>query len=90
MYLHLGGDVSVKYKSIIGIFDLDTASVSAKTRAFLESAQKRGEVINVTNDLPKSFVVTKDEGKTRLYITQVSSATLKKRAALGGYRENFT
>ena len=35
MYLHLGGDKVVKTKDIIGIFDMDTSTVSKNTRDYL-------------------------------------------------------
>ncbi len=80
MYLHLGQDTVVKEKNIIGIFDMDTATVSKKTRDFLREAEKKGNVINVTYELPKSFIVCSENGKTKVYISQISSTTLLKRA----------
>lgn len=82
MYLHLGQDTVVKKKNIIGIFDLDTATVSKKTRDFLANAEKKGNVINVTYELPKSFVVCSENGKTKVYISQLSSTTLLKRTGI--------
>ena len=32
MYLHLGNDVLVKTEEVIGIFDLDTTTVSKKNK----------------------------------------------------------
>lgn len=80
MYLHLGQDTVVRTSEIIGIFDMDNATVSKATRQFLAQAEKRGEVINVTGELPKTFVVCRDKrGEVRVYISQISSATLRKR-----------
>ena len=80
MYLHLGQDTVVRTSEIIGIFDMDNATVSKATRQFLAQAEKRGQVINVTGDLPKTFVVCRDRrGEIRVYISQISSATLRKR-----------
>lgn len=80
MYLHLGGDVAVKTDDIIGIFDMDNTTVSAKTRSFLKTAQKNGEISDVTDDLPKSFIVTEISGKSRVYISSLAARTLLKRA----------
>ncbi|MBR4720155.1 MAG: DUF370 domain-containing protein [Clostridia bacterium] len=80
MYLHLGGDAAVKVDDIIGIFDMDNTTVSAKTRAFLKNAQKNGEISDITDDLPKSFILTENSGKTQVYITSPSTRTLLKRA----------
>ena len=79
MYLHLGQDTVVKTDTVIGIFDLDNATVSKKTRDFLTRAEKDGKVVNVTHELPKSFIVCNDKGKTKVYISQISSVTLLKR-----------
>ena len=79
MYLHLGNDIAVRTKEIIGIFDFDYCSVDKRTRLFLSKAQKNDEIIDVTHELPKSFVVTADDYNKRVYITNVSPATLAKR-----------
>jgi hypothetical protein len=81
MYLHLGQSVVVAQRDIIGIFDLDNSSYSRHTRAFLEKAEKEGRVISATDDLPKSFALCqKKDGTTTVYLSQLSSATLKGRA----------
>ena len=59
MYLHLGMDKVITFDDIIGIFDLDTTTVSKNTRDFLAKAEKAGIVENVCYDLPKSFIVCK-------------------------------
>ena len=40
MYLHIGNKKSVKKKDIIGIFDLDTATVSGITKRFINKNQR--------------------------------------------------
>ena len=77
MYIHLGNEMVVKDKDIVGIFDLDTTTVSKHSRKFLEISEKQKKVINVSYELPKSFVVTKDK---KVYISQISTATLQKRS----------
>jgi extracellular matrix regulatory protein B len=80
MYLHLGQDTVVSFDEIIGIFDLDTSTVSKTTRDYLSRAELAGEVVNVSMELPKSFTVCKGAGgKTTVYISQISSSTLLKR-----------
>ena len=81
MYLHLGNDFIVNEKYIIGIFDLEKSSVSKFTRDFLAEATRNKRVVNCTEEMPKSFVVTLDDELTeRVYISQLSCETLKKRA----------
>ena len=77
MYLHLGSNVSVPLDDIIGIFDLDNASTSRITRAFLRAAEEEGMVITVDGDLPKSLVVCCPRGSwQRVYISPLAAATL--------------
>jgi hypothetical protein len=79
MYLHLGQDTVVKTDDILGIFDLDTATIARTTRDYLTQAEKAGRVVNVSQELPKSFVVCETAGETVVYISQISSGTLRKR-----------
>lgn len=80
MYLHLGQDSVVCLNDIIGIFDLDAASLSAHTRSYLTSAQRLGCIVEVSQDLPKSFIVTMNPQK-HVYISPISTATLLKRSS---------
>ncbi len=81
MFLHLGNDNLLRTQDIIGVFDLDTCTISKNTRNFLKNAQDNDIVINVTQNLPKSFIVSNNNKtkKENIYITQVSASTLKKR-----------
>ena len=78
MYLSIGNDMAVRDSSIIGIFDMDNTSTSKRTRAFLEEAEKQGQVVPC-DDLPKSFVLTAEYGFYRTYLTSLSTQTLEKR-----------
>lgn len=80
MYLHLGSGALVRTDSIIGVFDLDNTSQSHITRKYLTAAEKAGQVINVAEDIPKSFVVCRDEGGMKVYLSQMASQTLLKRS----------
>ncbi len=86
MYLHLGQETTVHTGDVVGIFDLDTCTISAKTREFLGRAEKQGQVVNTSMELPKSFVVA--GGKTQtVYICQNSGQTIKNRL---GFMEKTT
>lgn len=79
MYLHLGQDTVIETESIIAMFDIDACTVSKKTRDFLAAAQKNGEVVNVSFELPRSFVVCRENGRNIVYISQLSTKTLSNR-----------
>lgn len=83
MYLHLGQETVVDSKNIVGIYDMDTSTVSKWSRDFLSIAEKEGRVVNVSYELPKSFIVCREvkEGieKEIVYISPLSSQTLLRR-----------
>ena len=79
MYINIGSDMAVRDKTIIGIFDLDNTTCSKHTRNFLAQAEKNGEVVTATEDLPKSFLLTSEFGMDRVYLCQFNAATLEKR-----------
>lgn len=82
MYLHLGESTIVKNKDIIGIFDMDTTTVMKSSRTFLNKAEKEKRTVTVSYELPKSFIVCKkrQEKDIKVYISQLSSATLENRS----------
>ena len=86
MYLHVGGGTVVKQNSIIGVFDLDTASTGKGTKIFLTKIQSAGNVVSASDDLPRCMVLTSQplsirekKMNSRLYLSPVSSATISKR-----------
>ncbi len=83
MYLHLGKGTVVDEKGVVGVFDLDICSQSHLTRKFLTLAEKAGRVINAAEDIPKSFVVYQDRELSAVYLSQMSAATLLRRAENG-------
>lgn len=80
MFLHLGNDVVINTKNLIGIFDIEKSSISKYTKEYLNNAEKMKRIVNVSFELPKSFIVCLDENFNEIvYISQISPSTLKKR-----------
>ena len=79
MYIPIGSDMAVRDRSIIGIFDMDNCSWSYRSREFLKQAEENGEVVPVTDNLPKSFVLTSEYGLNRVYLVQFNSTVLEHR-----------
>ena len=81
MYLHLGQNTVVPENEILGIFDLDTSTVAKTTRDYLKKAQTKNEVVDISGELPKAFVVcVKDKKRQKtVYLSQLATATLQKR-----------
>lgn len=81
MYLNLGQNEIVSEHRIIGIFDLDKASYEKRTREYLAAAEEEGVVLDVSGDLPKSFVVCDHPYHPQIvYLSQLNATTLQKRA----------
>lgn len=79
----------VRGRDVIGIFDLDNTTWSFRTRRFLDKAEREGCVTAVGDDLPRSFVLTqRGDGPPMVYITQLTPATLQKRAESSTVLEN--
>lgn len=80
MYLHLGQNEIVPERRIIGIFDLDKCSASKRTMEFLTQAEKDSVVLDVSGELPKSFVVCDHPYHPQIvYLSQLNTSTLKGR-----------
>ena len=81
-YLHIGQNLMLEDKRIIGIFDLDITSQSKITTTFLNQAEEDGVVLTTIEDIPKSFVVCDHPYHRQIvYISQLNSSTLARRAA---------
>lgn len=78
-YLHLGKDTSIEIANIVGIFDLDTSTVSKHTRSFLNICEKENRIVNVSYELPKSYILYDFGGEYSVYLSPLNTATLIKR-----------
>ena len=79
MYLHIGNGKSVRKNKIIGIFDLDTSTVSKIGKDFINKMQKEGRVEYEDFDLPRSFVLVEEDDGYKVRLSRISSGGLKLR-----------
>lgn len=79
MFLHIGSGKSIKKREVIGIFDLDTSTVSKITREFISKKERLGEVKYNDSDLPRSFILSGDKRKEEINLSRISTAGLKTR-----------
>ena len=79
MYLHIGNGKSVRRDKIIGIFDLDTATVTKSGKDFISLMEKSGRLIYDDMDLPRSFVLVDDGEGSIIRLSRISTAGLKLR-----------
>ena len=76
MFLHLGGDYVISNDQVVVILDYELRSHSKITRNYVETCQEQGLCRDISEGNPKSVIVT----TTGVYFSQISPATLKKRA----------
>ena len=74
----LSKEKSVRARDLIGVFDLDTATVSGVTRGFLSNAEKMGE-LEGTESLPKSFMLVSCGGRVRVYLSSRLAGYINRR-----------
>ncbi|NOW21110.1 extracellular matrix regulator RemB [Clostridium saccharobutylicum] len=79
MFLHLGENVVVPIKDIIGIFDLQNTMYSSDTIQFLRLAEEDGFVERITEEKPKSFIIAEVDNMSKIYLSPISSTTLTKK-----------
>ncbi|MBR1636161.1 MAG: DUF370 domain-containing protein [Lachnospiraceae bacterium] len=73
MFLHLGGDFSVRAGDVISVHEYEFLMGSQVGQEFLKGAKNRME--DVSDGKPKSVVVTDH----KIYFSKLSPGTLKKR-----------
>lgn len=79
MFLHLGGEVTVPQKEILGIFDFEAAIKSPVTKEFLDLARSDKLVVEIAGfQQVKSFIIT----NSKVFFSPISSTTLQKRAIM--------
>jgi len=79
MFLHLGGEITIPQREIMGIFDYEAIGKSPITKEFLDLARNDKNVVEISASLQvKSFIIT----NTKVFLSPISSTTLQKRAQL--------
>lgn len=87
MYLHIGNGESIKTEDIIGIFDLDTATVSKTTKKYISAKEKEGKVEYLDFDLPRAFILCKSGEEEKIKLSRISTTGLRQRIEIDSYRQ---
>ena len=77
MYLHIGNGESIRTEDIIGIFDLDSATVSKTTKSYISKKEKEGIVEYTDTDLPRSFIISHEKRGDVVRLSRISPIGLK-------------
>ncbi len=79
MYLHLGQDYVINTRDVVGVFDMETTTVSKRGQEFLNRSQKEGAVVALSDDIPKSYVLTTGVMVDTVYLSDLSPAAMERR-----------
>ncbi|NLW74495.1 MAG: DUF370 domain-containing protein [Clostridiales bacterium] len=79
MYLHVGNNMNIRVRDIIGIFDADNATRSALTKKFLKEAEQRGSVNSAAEEIPKSFILYRTKTGNMVCFSPLSASSLLRR-----------
>ena len=80
MYIHLGRDYVLNDRDIIGIFNLETTTITPRGREFLNDAQKYGAVVSLSDELPQSYDLAYGAVVDTVYLSELSPAAMRRRA----------
>ncbi|MBR4430771.1 MAG: DUF370 domain-containing protein [Clostridiales bacterium] len=76
MFIHIGNDLSVLKSSVTAVVDLETVLPTQKdVSEFINSEDEQGRLQYVTEDIPKTLVITDD----KTYVCSLSSNLLLNR-----------
>ena len=75
MYVHIGNNKMVRDTDILGVFDLDSSTVSINTRNYLKNAQAEKRVKTLGYELPKSFIILKNN---EVYLSPFNTSSIIK------------
>ena len=93
MYLHIGNGITIRKNKIIGIFDLDSSTVSGITKKYINKNEKDGNILYGDYDLPRTFILHEEddgfEKKYKIKLSRISSQGLKLRAEGDDFYENL-
>lgn len=78
MYLHIGKDEMIKKEDILFILDYKNLKEDKIFQDFIQNIPKENKK-DISGENPKSIIITKENEKIKVYISNISSNTLASR-----------
>ncbi len=79
MYLYICKNNIIKTENIIGLFDINTIKKTKEFKELCIKLKNENQLINISNNIEKSFILIKENKKCKAYISNFSIETLEKR-----------
>ena len=81
MYLHIGKDEMIKKEHILWLLDYKGLQNNKTFQEFFDSIPKENK-INISQNQPKTVIITRENKSIKAYISNISSNTLANRKFL--------
>ena len=85
MYLHICKNLIINREDIIGVFDIETINKTIEYEKIYKELEEQGKIEDVSGGEVKTIILTEKNKEKKIYISNISVATLEKRANI----ENF-
>lgn len=79
MFLHIGNNIVIDTREIIGIFDINSLKKGKEFYKMHQELKKNKQVMDFSDGNEKSYILLKKGEKIMTYISNISSLTLSKR-----------
>lgn len=80
MYVHIGKDTVINSENIIVVLDIESLEKNKKLQDVLQNLKISDNIVDVSEGNKKSLVIINKNKENMGYITNISTATLGKRA----------
>ena len=80
MFVHIGNNIVLEEKDIIGIYNIESMRDSEEYKNLIESLKRTDNLVTQANGDARSLIMTKENGKIVGYETNVSTMAIAKRA----------
>lgn len=79
MYLHIGKDIMIKTKNVIGIFDIESMEKTKEYQTIIDNLSQQKKLTDISEKMKKSLILVIENKKLKGYISNISSLTLYNR-----------
>ena len=79
MYLHIGNDIMLHNKDILGIFNLKYIKNTKEYKSMYKDLDINGNIINISEDMEKAFILVEKNKDIKGIVTKVGVGTIMKR-----------
>lgn len=76
MYLHIGKDIILEIRNVIGIFNIESVIKTKEYQDIIEKLTEQKRLVDFSEGIKKSLVLICENDKLKGYISNISSLTL--------------